>query len=552
VRVTLYARVSSERQAEKDLSIVAQLKALRKYAVEHGWEVHREFVDEAESARSVNRPAFKEMIALAKQRHKCFDAILVWKLSRFARNREDSIIYKSLLRKHGISVISINEQVDESPAGKLLEGMIEVIDEFYSINLAQDTLRGMKENAGRGYHNGGVIPIGYKAKKFMEGAHEKTRLEPDEIFAPIIQRIFQMCIDGMGAKEIVKTLYSEGLRTNKGKLWNKNTVYYVLKNEAYTGTLVWNRQHKSQGRPRLKDPKEIIRIEDNHPAVISHEMFEKVQALLRERSPEITHPRTINSDYLLSGFLCCGRCGSGMLGCAAKSSRFFYYACHNYCKRGKDVCNARLIKKERIEGFVIDRMKANLLTEDNLRELVKLTNEEISQAKEQYEERLAVIEAQVEEVRRRLHKLYDALETSKLDVEDLAPRMKQLKAQMDDLEEKRIDLMESIREAKVDLLEASVVRAYVDDLKGLLSKGSIVEQKCFLRSFIKRIEVNLPQVVITCTMPLKAQKVEPLDREVLPFVYDGSPGRIRTSDQVVNSHSLCRLSYRGTKTTRHI
>jgi site-specific DNA recombinase len=124
-------------------------------------------------------------------------------------------------------------------------------------------------------------------------------------------------------------------------------------------------------------------------------------------------------------------------------------------------------------------------------------------------------------VRRRLHKLYDALETGKLDIEDLAPRIRELKAQMDDLEGNRIDLMKSIREAKVDLLEASVVRAYVDDLKALLSKGSIVEQKSFLRSFVKHIEVSLPQVVINYTMPLKTQKVEPLSREVLPFSYDG-------------------------------
>src|SRR5215211_9275213 len=122
-----------------------------------------------------------------------------------------------------------------------------------------------------------------------------------------------MCADGMGAKEIVKTLNRDGLRTNKGKLWNKNNIYYVLKNEAYTGTLILNRQNKSQGRPRPKDPKEVIRIENNHPAVISYEIFEKVQALLRERSPEITHPRTINSDYLLSGLLYCGKCGSGMV-----------------------------------------------------------------------------------------------------------------------------------------------------------------------------------------------------------------------------------------------
>jgi hypothetical protein len=113
-------------------------------------------------------------------------------------------------------------------------------------------------------------------------------------------------------------------------------------------------------------------------------------------------------------------------------------------------------------------------------------------------------------------------------------------------------LVESIREAKVGLLEASVVRAYVEDLKALLSKGSIVEQKSFLRSFVKRIEVNLPQVVVNYTLPLKTQKVEPLEREVLPFAYDGSPGRIRTSDQVVNSHSLCRLSYRGTNASQRL
>ena len=546
MRVVLYARVSSEKQAEKDLSIAAQLKALRKYALERGWEVYKEFVDEAESARSANRPAFKEMVALGKQKHKFFDAILVWKLSRFARNREDSIIYKSLLRKYGISVISINEQVDETPAGKLLEGMIEVIDEFYSINLAQDTIRGMKENAGRGYHNGGTIPIGYTAKKVMDGANEKTRLEPDEVFAPIIQRIFQMCVSGMGAKDIVKTLNGEGLKTNSGKPWNKNGVYYILKNEVYTGTLLWNRQNKSQGKPRPKDPNEVIRLENNHPAIIDRKTFERVQELLNERSPAITHPRTINSDFLLSGMLYCGKCGLRMLGCAAKSSRFFYYACQNYYKRGKDVCDARLINKDRLEAFVIDRVKANILTEENLAELVRLTNEEIGQAKNEYEDRLAVIDGQLEDLRERLHKLYSALETGKLEVEDLAPRIKELREQIEELEAKRLELVESIRDTKVELLEAPVVKAYVEDLRALLGKGSIVEQKSFLRSFVKRIEVSLPQVAIDYTIPLETKKVEPLTREVLPFEYSGSPSRTRTYNLVVNSHPLCRLSYRGT------
>ena len=85
------------------------------------------------------------MIAYARRKIKPFDAILIWKHSRFARNREDAIIYKSLLRKQGISVISMNEPIDDTPAGKLLEGIIEVIDEFYSLNLAEDTIRGLRK-----------------------------------------------------------------------------------------------------------------------------------------------------------------------------------------------------------------------------------------------------------------------------------------------------------------------------------------------------------------------------------------------------------------------
>lgn len=442
------------------------------------------------------------------------------------------------MRKHGIAVISITEQIDETPAGKLLEGMIEVIDEFYSLSLAQDTMRGLKENARRGYRNGGSIPIGYKARKVMVSGHQKSTLEPDEVFAPVIRRIFKMCVSGMGAKEIVKALNNEGLKTNNGMPWSKNRVYYILKNEAYTGTLVWNRLKKSQGGSMPNDPKEVISVENSHPAIIDRGTFNEVQRLLLERSPKITHPRRVGSNYLLSGLLYCGKCGAGMVGSAAKSSRFFYYACQNYCKRGKDVCDAGLISKNRVEAFVIDRLKANILTEENLKELVRLTNEEIGQAKDEYQERLAAVDGQLEDLRGRLYKLYNALETGKLEVEDLAPRIKELKAQIDDLETRRLDLAESIRDSRVELLEASVVKAYVDDLKALLSQGSILEQRSFLRSFVKRIEVNLPEVVLDYTIPLETKRIEPLTREVLPFASLGSSGRTRTCNPPVNSRLL--------------
>ncbi len=156
-----------------------------------------------------------------------------------------------------------------------------------------------------------------------------------------------------------------------------------------------------------------------------------------------------------------------------------------------------------------------------------------------------MIDGQLEDLRVRLHKLYSALETGKLEVEDLAPRIKELREQIDDLERKRLELVESIRDTKVELLDAPVVRAYVEDLSSLLGKGSIVEQKSFLRSFVKRIEVNPPQVAIDYTIPLETKKVEPLTREVLPFEYNGSPGRTRTCNLVVNSHPLLPVELPG-------
>jgi site-specific DNA recombinase len=176
-RVAIYARVSSDKQ-DVDLSISAQLKALRDYASRNGHTVVREYIDEAESGRSVDRPGFKQMIAAARHKPPPFDAILVWKLSRFARNREDSIIYKSLLRKQGIQVISINEPMEDTPSGRLLEGIIEVIDEFYSANLSQDVIRGMRENASRGFYTGGYIPYGYERVTVLDGDTDRSKLKP--------------------------------------------------------------------------------------------------------------------------------------------------------------------------------------------------------------------------------------------------------------------------------------------------------------------------------------------------------------------------------------
>ena len=532
MKVALYARVSTDKQAENDLSISAQIKALHKYCRDKGWDIVKEFLDEGESARSAKRPAFQDMIAHAKQKHKSFDAIVVWKLSRFARNREDSITYKTLLRRRGIEIISINEQIDDSPSGKLLEGIIESVDEFYSANLAQDTKRGQKENASRGFRSGGTSPIGYKVKKVMDGHNERTTLEIDKKYAPILKRIFSMCLDGMGAKEIVKILNDEGLLTNLGKTWSKNHVYYILKNEVYTGVLLWNKRTRNVENK----PDEIVRIENSHEPIVDRKTFLKAQEVLFNRSPKITRPRAVSSRFLLSGFIYCGKCGYGMIGTSGKSSQFHYYTCQNYCKRGKKVCDAKSFSKEKLESFVIDRLKDAILTEENLAELVHLTNKELNSSKVENEDKLTTIEAQLDQHKERLHKLYDALETGKIALDDLSPRIKELSTKIRDLENQKFELEISLKNDRYVELSPAVAKAYVDDLKELLSKGTLLEQKAFLRSFIKRIEVDPDKIGIEYIMPLKNGKRESYGSEVLSTGQLGVADGIRTHD--LQGHNL--------------
>jgi len=355
MKVAIYARVSSDSQ-DVDLSISAQLRALRDYAAKHGYEVVREFVDEAESGRTIDRPAFKEMIALARMHQPSFEAVLVWKLNRFARSRVDSVTYKTLLKSKGIKVISINEPLDDSPSGKLLEGVIESIDEFYSASLGQDIKRGMRENAQRGFSSGSRPPYGFHRVGVKDGSKTRYKLEPDpegSVAVQVICRMFDMALRDVGCKEIAKALNKEGIRTITGQRWGRTTVHKVLTNEAYCGTLVWGGR---PGHPAIHSADPPVRVENAWPTIIDKDVFRQIQRKMASRRPDVTHPRTISSFYLLSGLLFCS-CGHSMIGRSAKSHHYHYYTCNGGYKQGRDACDARALPKDRLEHLVIEQIQ---------------------------------------------------------------------------------------------------------------------------------------------------------------------------------------------------
>ena len=315
----LYARVSSERQ-DVDLSVAARMRALRDYAKANGYSVAREYADEAESGRIADQPQFRQMLDEGGRANSPYQVILVWKFSRFTRKREHAVAFKSMLRRKGIRVVSITEHAADSPTGKLMEAIIESVDEFYSENLAQEVVPGMREASSRGCFLGSKAPFGYNCVKVIDGVKDRPTLEVDPVSASIVKEIFESSRQGNGLKEICKELNGRGI-TNRGRRWQKNIVHYLLTNEAYTGTAVWGVKSKGE---KAEEP---VRVEDAWPALVSRETFDSVQQVLHERAPAKQRPGRVGSQYILSGLLRCGVCGRPYAGQGAKSGQYGYYVC---------------------------------------------------------------------------------------------------------------------------------------------------------------------------------------------------------------------------------
>ena len=212
-----------------------------------------------------------------------FEEILVWKFSRFTRKREHAVAFKSMLRRRGIRVTSITEHADDSPTGKLMEAIIESVDEFYSENLAQEVTRGMREAASRGFWIPTYAPYGYRKVYVQDGVKKRPRLALNPPADGVIRRMFAMAGSGVSLLDIAKALNAEGIASPNGKRWPKTTIHRLLSNEAYTGTVVWGLNAKDGAPP--------VRVEDAFPAIVTREEFENVAKLLRARAPAQVHPR---------------------------------------------------------------------------------------------------------------------------------------------------------------------------------------------------------------------------------------------------------------------
>ena len=350
VRAAPYARVSTDEQVE-GYSIEGQLDSMRKYASDRGWQIIEEYVDAGFSARTDNRPAFKRMIADAKQGK--FDVVLVLRGDRFARNRMHAAMYKQLLKEVGVRVTSVTELIEKgTPSAVILEGMNEVIAEWYSVDLSVKITDAKRRRAEKGLWNG-PVPFGYAVA--TEGT---LAVIPDE--GGILRRAFEMYASGCDTFQQIGTWLNQTehrprvhRKDRKGRnyLWGKDTVKCMLTNAFYLGYV----KHKDRLLPGKHEP------------IITQELFDKVQQVRKKhyRAPSTFTQRY--RTYLLKGLLRCAHCSEKLW--AQHSGGKSYYREENSI-RGIPCPNPKKYQRAEVFDSKIEAIVGNLTLPSSWRDLV--------------------------------------------------------------------------------------------------------------------------------------------------------------------------------------
>ena len=413
MNAVIYARYSSDNQREE--SIEGQLRECKEYADQNGITVVRTYIDRALSAKTDSRPQFQQMIHDSATH--TFEAVLVWKLDRFSRNRYDSAHYKRILKNNRVHVVSVTEPISNTPEGIMLESLLEGMAEYYSAELAEKVSRGHKENALKAKFNGGPVPLGYR----IDSEHH-YQIDPNT--APVVQEAFHRYAAGESIRSIIESLNARGIRNSRGNPFTKNSFQTLLKNRRYLGEY------------RYKDTV----IPDAIPAIIDPDCFDAVQRRCEIHRQAPAHNKA-DIHYLLTTKLFCGKCGTMMAGESGRSHTgtvHCYYKCGTRKRSGKEACSLKPVRKEPLEQFVVQTALEKVLND----RVIDLLADKLLEYQSKENTRLPVLQAELKEVKRRIDNLVTAIEQG-----ILTPSTK---ARMEELEQQREALETSILQEQIE------------------------------------------------------------------------------------------------------
>ena len=475
MRAVIYARYSSTNQREE--SIEAQVRACTEHINrQKDWICTAQYVDRAFSARSDQRPEFQRMIKDAKI-HK-FDILVIHKLDRFSRDRYDHAYYKRELKRAGVRLVSVLENLDDSPESVMLESVLEGFSEYYSRNLGREVMKGLHETALACRHTGGVPPLGYDV-----GPDGKYIVNEPE--AAAVRFIFESYINGDGYSKIIDGIKLMGVKGKRGGQIAKNSLHDILKNEKYTGTFVYNRSAakdaygKRNGHAN-KPADDITRIEGGMPQIITREVWHKAQSKMRTNK---SGRHRAKEPYLLSGLLYCGQCGHALVGSSRGPDGLkCYYECSG--KKRLRICDMQSVERDLIENKAIAHLE-KLLDRKTIDDAATWASENVKIYRKSAASEIKNVRKQLESVTREANALLDKI-MSGMDSDLARQRLSNAEAQKLRLELLITDMLTTAEALRC--ISKGQIKAYLIRLRQLKEKER-QDQAQIIKDFVEKIEI---------------------------------------------------------------
>jgi site-specific DNA recombinase len=461
VNCLLYARVSTDKQAQKELSIPAQIDAMREHARRNGWKVIGHFVDRGESARTANRPELKRLIAHCKEQ-KGVDLVLVHKLDRLARNVIDHATIKAILKQKGIRLVSVSEPFDDNAIGQLMENIIASISQWYSANLGDEIRKAnlAKVKQGEWPH---MPPVGYKS---IRGASNRAEHVPHEQNGPLIRQAYELFATGdYSLKCLSEEMFARGLATRYGRMYSEENMKRILSRAFYVGRIVWNGT-VYQGK---------------HRPIVPEALFQRVQEVLKRRSADTGEKGHL--EFLLRGLAYCAVCHRRLT--AEIHPRGSYYRClaavdGKRCSQPYSPVKALDEELERLYEALQQPPEMIALLKAEIEQLIerrkKAAQREVSKL------RTAIAETEQKEIR-----LLDEMLAGRVNPEIYEKMARQLHEKRRQLET-RLTQLDVDYDDPLTLLDESAKVASA--LRDLHRRFTFEERKNLLRSVIRRIEIE--------------------------------------------------------------
>lgn len=504
-----YVRVSTQRQAEGGISLDNQQERLTTHYAQRGVELIDIYRDAGLSGTTDSRPGLQALFEHALRQGSGVTEIGVYSFSRLFRDHYLLEHYRRRLKRAGVRIVAITQDVGQDAEGDLVRSVLSNFDEYQSRQTAKFTRDTMRRNAADGYWNGAIPPFGYTTEiAEMRGhkARKRLAIEPSE--ALMVQQIFRMKRLGigrgpMGYKKIVCHLNATGA-TLRGRKWHVSNVRDILTRSTYRGKHLYGVHDTRNGVRRPEEEWQEIAA----PVIIPEAEWLEVQAGIVRNARHITAPTFVSGPTMLAGIAKCGHseCGNALTIATGKGGRYRYYRCSRNLRRGETACEGTSIRDQKLETIVIDAMAERLLRPERLQQLLANLLDDSSAAVRERQARLKALRTERTRVDGAIQNMFDFIEQGVVSARDMdfAARLAAQRTRRADLEQEILLVERQLSAADRRVTPEAIDRLGEVILAKLRSDDPTLRQG-YARRFIAKVVVA-PQL-ITITGPIKSLEI---------------------------------------------